>query len=247
VCAVTERELKRLVAGVLLMVAGCSAPARGTRVGEVFSSAAQRHLLEVARAGRLDQVRSLVASGTDLDREGEAGLTPLQWACLSLEKTAYRTLLEAGANPNKGGPAEYSPMACAAGVKDTGYLELALQHGGDPNLVDPDTGETPIYQSLRNFRVDNARLLIRAGANLDIQNKMLGNTPLAVAAVSSRYDLVLEMLQHGANPSVTDWSGHTLLSTIRNGYISPGMPAVEWRRQVIEYLRARGLDVEHGR
>ena len=89
--------------------------------------------------------------------------------------------------------------------------------------------------------------LIAAGADLNTVDHVV-MTPLLEAASIQRYELVYAMLTAGADPTFQPpmWHGKTLLSVIRQSRIPPGSPTYEWQLKVIELLKQKGLDVEHG-
>ena len=80
---------------------------------------------------------------------------------------------------------------------------------------------------------DTARLLIRAGANVNAAND-LGVTPLSLACGNGSATLVETLLQAGANANATTWSGETVLMTCaRTGSV-----------EAVAVLLDRGADVQ---
>jgi ankyrin repeat protein len=191
-----------------------------------------------------------LAGGTDISARGRAGMTPLIWAFLHQNKTGFALLLEHGADPNlqltdtiddlatKGS----SAMSFAAMHEDIWYLQTVLKHGGDPNLVNAIRSNTPIVSSIFSLRIENAKLLIAAGANLNWQDRN-GVTPLISAVIINQYELAYAMLEAGADPTLKTKNGATVLGYTRH----PLVPEREQSRQkVLEYLKAKGMDVKHG-
>jgi len=116
----------------------------------------------------LAEIDRLVAERVDVNARGKGNMTPLMWSFIADEKT-YKRMLEHGADPNvivtdgfntrgtvKPG---YSVMAVAAQSRFPNHLKLTLKHGGDPNLVNPKTGETPLHRAIRQYRLQNVRVL----------------------------------------------------------------------------------------
>ena len=131
--------------------------------------------------------------------------------------------------------------------EDPWFLKEVLAHGGDVNVRNPLNEHTPIFDALAVRLDDNVRALIAAGADMNTYDR-LGLTPLIEAAANQRYKLVYDMLMAGADPTVgiSKWKGKTLLSVIRHSRVPPGAPPYEWQLKVIDLLRQKGLDVEHG-
>jgi ankyrin repeat protein len=240
-------KLLHLCAALWLTACGASLNYATTmKANDFFESKPLLALAEAAANGQVDKIKQLLAEGADLNVQGKEGMTVLFWALVNENKKGFQSLLEAGANPNVQMANGDSAMSYAAMHEDTWYLETVLKHGGNPNLVDPTTGETPIYESIRRLRAKHVRMLIGAGANLNFQNKD-GYTPVVTAANGNQYDLVYAMLEAGADPGVKDRWGFTVLYPIRDNRISSKSELFKWRAKVIEFLKAKGIDTENGK
>lgn len=135
----------------------------------------------------------------------------------------------------------------AAKLDDPWFLDEVLAHGGNVNIRNPQNGRTPLFEAIASGRKDNARRLIAAGAGMNTLDR-LGETPLIMAAVSQKFDLVYDMLLAGADPTTkTSWNGATILYVVRHSTVLPTAPEYQWKLKVVELLRQRGLDVENGR
>ena len=90
-------------------------------------------------------------------------------------------LLEAGANADGIGYGDGTPLMAAVNYQLTGAVTLLLQHGADPNLPSPLTGETPLHiAALRGFgngSTECAELLLDAGANPNVTTNVDVVTP----------------------------------------------------------------------
>jgi hypothetical protein len=100
-------------------------------------------ILEAARSGELDALRSLLAEGADVDAADEQGWTPLNYAAGRGDAEAVRLLLEHGADPTVTGRDNRTPLmiARAADRKEVvGILTEAEQERGaweDPRTTRP--------------------------------------------------------------------------------------------------------------
>jgi ankyrin repeat protein len=133
-----------------------------------------------------------------------------------------------------------SAVGYAAMHEDKWYLETILKHGGNPNLVDPNTGEPPIYESIGRLRREHVQILIAGGADLNFQNRD-GVTPMMAAVTINQYEMVYEMLEAGANPELKNKYGNSILYFIHDNRISPKSENFKWRAKVIEFLEANGI------
>ena len=150
--------------------------------------------------GDIDKVRGLLDSGVDINERAPcSGACPLDAALHGEHVPLAKFLLEAGANADGIGYGDGTPLMAAVNYQLTGAVTLLLQHGADPNLPSPLTGETPLHiASLRGFAngsTECAELLLDAGANPNVTTNVdvvtpsmasgttvIGETPLHWAA-----------------------------------------------------------------
>ena len=206
----------------------------------MFPDESVRALAIAAAKGRVETVEELVNSGVDVNSSGTQGATPLFWAMSNYK--GFKKLLELGADPNviygDGG----TIMHWAVQMKDNRFLEAALEHGGNPNIVAKGMLEdTPIFRALSQG-IEKVEILLDAGANIDARNKF-GTTPVMTAA-SGRFGLVLYLLERGADYKIKNNAGWTLANIVAD---KAGMliPKAELERlKVVEWLESRGVAVE---
>lgn len=219
------------------------------KASDFFKSTTELSLAEAAAAGRTDKLDKLLAGGANVNARGVDGMTAVLWAMSRRSKKGVAWLLEHGADPNVVLTLDgTSAISLAAMQEDSWFLKEVLAHGGNVDLKNPLNGHTPLLDAMAGGLDDNARLLIGAGANMDTFDN-LGLTPLIEAALTQRYELVYDMLVAGADPTtkIAHWNGQTLLSVIRRSRVPPGAPPYAWQLKVIELLKKKGLDVEHGK
>jgi uncharacterized protein len=242
------RRLTLLLISLLGLTSGTALRAHQTHAGEFFDPGPPRSLAEAAADGRTNKLEALVAAGADVNAQGIEGMTALLWALSRLSKDGVAWLLQHHADPNvifaRDGK---SAISFAAGLEDQWFLREVLAHGGDVNVRNPLSGRTPLAEAMASGRDDNARLLVAAGADMNILDSH-GMTPLIEAAASQKYELVYEMLIAGADPRVQlpQSRGKTLLSVIRRSQVPQDSPQYQWQMKVIELLKQKGLDVERG-
>jgi ankyrin repeat protein len=240
------RRLSLLIAFALVSTA-CIKDANSMNARDYFTSPAELAFVDAVSTGDVRKLERLVAQGADVNARGRDGMTPAFWALAHLSKGALAFLLEHGADPNAQLiPDGNSVMSISAMGNDSWYLREAIDHGGNVNLVNPVSCHTPIFDAMLALRDENVRILIAAHADLNTVDKM-GNTPAIVAAGQWRYDWVYELLNAGADPTVRTPAGITLLTRVRRVPITPANPNYPWKLKVVELLKERGLDVDHGR
>jgi ankyrin repeat protein len=110
-------------------------------------------------------------------------------------------------------------------------------------------GMTPLLFAARDGRLDAAKLLAEAGANLDTPDPN-GITPLMMAITNNQLAVAHFLLEQGADPRQTDWYGRTALWTaveirnldLRSGAVDNGVDRAA-ALKLITALIDKGADV----
>ena len=88
-------------------------------------------------------------------------------------------------------------------------IQKLLIYGSDINATNKDN-ETPLYEAVNSNSVAIDQLIAQQ-ANLDIRDKLFGNTPLYLAALQNKKKIAEKLLKAGANPNVTNNENNTPL------------------------------------
>jgi ankyrin repeat protein len=91
-------------------------------------------------------------------------------------------------------------------------LQLLIAKGAQPNAVD-FLGRTALYQAATEGRTDSIRILLQAGANLEMRTATYGLTPLHAAVMVGRIGPVRILLEHGAEVNIRRYGERTPLYT----------------------------------
>lgn len=109
---------------------------------------------------------------------------------------------------------EARPRMADVNVKDDEW-------GDTLNIVDPNSGFTPLMMAAMHGNVNTVRVLLSRGANIDFQDEMFGKSALQLAAKNGHVDTVEELLHRGARINIADIKGMTpLLYSSRNGHFN---------------------------
>ena len=135
--------------------------------------------------------------------------TPLQYALEKRKKVAFKALLEFGADADFFLPSKQTVTFECALLEDSYWLREVLKNGADPNLwtrTHRNNAATPLaatfcFTTGSPKSVENAKLLIDAGANLN-QNIFGAENPLSVFAMFGGWKVVLYLLEKGADPHI---------------------------------------------
>jgi ankyrin repeat protein len=106
--------------------------------GRVSADDVQNALVAAVRTGETVLIPDLLKAGGSLDKPaGNNSWTPLQHAIHKNQIGSARTLINAGADPNRSDTNGRTPLMMAAGYGYTGLVRLLLEKGADPSLKSP--------------------------------------------------------------------------------------------------------------
>lgn len=131
---------------------------------------------------------------------------------------AARRLLQAGVDADTKAGMDRTMLYYAADHGNLEMVELLLAHKANPNHLDEE-GFGALHQAIAGGHFDIADRLIAAGADINARDQyaMLGLTPMHVAFNADmreeRVDRVIYMLEKGADTTVPDTSGRTVIAT----------------------------------
>ncbi|KAL0935911.1 ankyrin repeat protein [Colletotrichum truncatum] len=89
-------------------------------------------------------------------------------------------------------------------------IKLFLSRGCDANMV-AISGRSIFTHAIQNGSLPHIKLLQEYGADINTRDAHTGQSGLHVALGQNRLDIVSWLLEHGANPNVSDYTGTTLL------------------------------------
>lgn len=124
-------------------------------------------------------------------------------------------LLKGGANPNRIGLNDHTPLITAARSGKSKIVYELLKYGAAVNHVDK-LGWTALHHSLNDKSADFTvvKILIIAGANPNARDHR-NRTPLHRAAQYGSSEIVSYLINNGANPSLKDYNNDTPLERMK--------------------------------
>jgi ankyrin repeat protein len=248
---VRAAPLAAALVGAVLAVSGCgsgvpdgSTPPQATSLADtetltaessptpsVSTKKAEEALFEAAAANDVDGVREALAEGASIEARGGGGRTPLVTATKANAVAAASALIEAGADVNAKDDMQDSAFLYAGAEGLDELLALTLAHGADVLSLNRFGGTALIPASEHGYG-ETVRTLIRAGVPVNHVNDP-GWTALQESVVygdgSARYvDVVGQLLDAGADPTIRDARGRTVLENAQQ----------RGQREVVSMLRA---------
>jgi len=184
-------------------------PKREIRVSDVFpEDRMAQKLATAASEGDLERVDELIANGANPNAVGENGITVIGWLLYRPNKAGLKCLFEHGADPNaiwdkwdtqRGWEWAFIHLATELSPKiGTDYLQLALDAGGNPNLMVNNYYEWPILITIERKYLTAFAVLYTSGANLNY-NGHYSQTPLMRSVTIENFELCYFLLKHGAD------------------------------------------------
>jgi ankyrin repeat protein len=154
-------------------------------------------LMTAARTGNPDAVKVLLDHGARVNTtESWRGQSALMWASAENHPEAAKLLIARGADIDAhSGVFDYSGMKAKAGSIGMNW---------------PRGGFTPLLFAAREGAVDTVRVLLDAGANINLPDPD-GSTPLLLAIINFHYDIAGVLLDRGADVNAADSKGRTPL------------------------------------
>jgi ankyrin repeat protein len=172
-------------------------------------------LMTATRTGAVQAMRLLIDRGAKVDaREPEFQQTALMIAVREDDAAAVDVLLEAGAavdaQTRKGPTPVFVPPCKGTGCGSEG---VGINRGGVPDRgrrAEAKGGMTPLLYAARDGRLAPARLLVAAGADLELGDAN-GIRPLLMAALNGQIAVARLLVERGANVDADDFWGRTPL------------------------------------
>jgi ankyrin repeat protein len=162
--ALVDDDSRRLTTALLLM--------SDTEARILEEAGLQMPLWAAARFGRIERMKELIASGTDVNesRVHASRETPLLMAVRNRQLEAVKLLLANQADPNitSENNTRPTPLHEAAEKSELEAVRLLLSHGASVNAVDT-LEQPPLYFAVTAQNLEVSRALLEAGADPNIK------------------------------------------------------------------------------
>jgi ankyrin repeat protein len=186
-------------------------------------------LAEAVNLADEQMVRLLLKAKANPNLGNDSGQTPLMLAASTGSLPIVEMLVKAGARVNdREKTRDQTPLMWAIGNGNAAVVEFLIKHKAEVDVraavndwgnqitsepraqYRPSGGLTPLLYATRFGCVECARLLLKAGADINRPTPD-GVTPLMNAIDNLQYEMADFLLDQGANPHLTDWWGRNAL------------------------------------
>ncbi|HNY78712.1 MAG: serpin family protein [Sedimentisphaerales bacterium] len=228
------RTLLRLILmGTLAIAGGCKKePQQSASPPKHARSKAATPLHRAAEKGDIEQVRSLIIGGADVNAQTTGDWTPLHYAVREGHGQIVALLLHHGAALNARDTGGNTPLDVAIWSRHPDLAERLIAEGADVKVEDRH-GETPLHEAANAGYDDIVKLLITRGADVKAANAWNG-TPLNCAASGGHLQVARLLVEAGAD-----------VHAKCIGHKTPLHYAVEsGHADVAEFLVAKGASLE---
>lgn len=114
----------------------------------------------------------IVGKKLNINSAGEHGFNLLYWALKSDSSKSFERLLLLGADSDNIWGEAYSSTCWLASLDTDKYLKMALKYRANPTVSNPNTDDTPIFNSLSADNAKNLQLIIDAKADVNYKISM---------------------------------------------------------------------------
>jgi ankyrin len=178
-------------------------------------SAGEPALMAAARTGVPDALRALVDAGAKVDaRDTQFQQTSLMIAVRENQADAVAFLISrhaaVDAQTRKGSLPPFVKPCKGTGCGSEG---VGINRGGLPDRgrrAEAKGGMTPLLYAARDGRIEAARKLIAAGADIELA-EVNGIRPLLMAVLNNHLDVARLLVEYGADIDADDYWGRTPL------------------------------------
>ena len=176
-----------------------------------------KRLVEAAKAGDAETLRSLLSEREDVNQRQGDGATALHWTAHRDDLGNAVLLIEAGADVNSANDLGVRPLWLASVNGSAPMARVLLEAGADPNAA-PENGETPLMHASRSGSADAVELLLLHGAEVNARTPLEQQTALMWALAEKHAEVSRTLIEHGAEVSARSRFGFTpLLFAARTG------------------------------
>ncbi|MEM4366581.1 MAG: ankyrin repeat domain-containing protein [Candidatus Anstonellales archaeon] len=177
---------------------------RREEIGEERSNMIGKELIEECKKDEVvsvERVVKLILEGANLDLQDDKGWTAFRHAGWNGHKNIVKVLLPLLDK------IDMEDLLWFARTKNFEIVEMFIKAGADVNFA--SYGETALYWAAYEGHPETIKVLLRAGAKVNVGSEKNGFTPLMNAAFMKNVEAVEILIEAGADPFIVDEYGRT--------------------------------------
>ena len=187
-----------------------------------------RRLVEAAKQGNRESVRSLLRAKVPVNTPAADGTTALHWAVRADDIEMTRLLLQAGADVRHADRYGITPLKLAAENGSAAMIGVLLKAGADPNAALP-TGETALMTAAHTGKPDAVSLLLANGANPNARERRFGETAVMWAAAENNGAAIRVLADGGADLNAkSNLTSFPEFKFLTSGMVITALPRGGW-------------------
>ena len=168
-------------------------------------------LKAIVNNASIDQIKTLIESGADVNASFDDGKTPLMVAIIAdRDINIIRTLIDSGADINKQNKECITALMIAASTNKNVNIARELINAGAKINIESNSGLSPLMLASAENGPEMVKLLVNAGADINAQNNK-GITALMGAVSKSNVENVRTLVDIGADTDIKEKDGYTAL------------------------------------
>jgi ankyrin repeat protein/beta-lactamase regulating signal transducer with metallopeptidase domain len=178
-------------------------------------------LQKAVAEGDIEQVKSLISKGADLNVQKEIGNSLLHSAAWYSNEKIMEMLISRGADVNAKNKRDYTPLYSAVWANKINAVKVLVNEGCDVNWM-PKGDSPPIHYAIWAENIEMAKFLVNSGADFNLKDHD-GWTAFHYAIVSESRELADSLIAKGARISdfhFAAWRGD--LAAVKN-FIEKGI------------------------
>lgn len=136
-----------------------------------------RTLHDAVIGGDIEEVKSMLSSGADINQKNRMGGTPLHTAIMNRQKPIAELLIAGGADVNAKDNSGQTPLSAAVTIGDKDIVQQLIARKADVNAI-TGPGENALSLAKKNGNTEITDLLLKNGARepslQDLEGEMYG-------------------------------------------------------------------------
>lgn len=218
---------------------------------ELFKETPVWELAKAVEEENVNKIEEIVNLGKlNVDYiDPKLGMNLLNWAVFNDKLKSTKILAELGASPNiKDNMGVTALIEASTKLDNTSYLKILIENGASINQVcriDNSFYTTALMEAAK-FKLENVKILIDAGAEINFRDTHNYQTSLSAALISDRIEIVEYLLYKGANykDPLAKWDGKyiSISNFLRDLKFELDSKEYKVKMRVVDFLNKNGID-----